>query len=218
MPVFGGYETVAPLSPTPFGAVYKAKKAGGPPEFIIKTFNPLGAGADELRRHPDVKRFLGSAELQKLAASNSKHWAPVHDFGISDDGAYYVSTFYPTSVSRLIKGGTKLDAQDLYALTEAVLAGLVELRQCCRRSHGNLLASTILLPRMDVTGYGEAMLAEPLAADSSKAASEQGDLAALGRVLYELVMHKAYSAHGAWPIPESKEWARMGRAGRGWRE
>src|SRR5258706_15788876 len=62
------------------------------------------------------------------------------------------------------------------------------------------------------------MWAEPLAADSTKAASEQGDLAALGRVLYELVMHKAYNVAGAWPIPESPEWARMGRAGKGWRE
>src|SRR2546421_1763422 len=62
------------------------------------------------------------------------------------------------------------------------------------------------------------MLAEPLAADSTKAASEQGDLAALGRVLYELVMHKPYNVACAWPIPESPEWARMGRAGKGWRE
>ena len=58
----------------------------------------------------------------------------------------------------------------------------MELRECCRRSHGNLAPSSILLPRMDASGYAEAMLAEPLAADSSKAASEQGDLAALGRV------------------------------------
>jgi hypothetical protein len=219
MPVFGGYETVGQLSPTPFGSVYKARAAGGSAaNFIIKTFSPLGVDESELKKHPDVKRFLGSAELQKLVAdSNAKHWAPVHEMGISEAGAYYVSTFYPTSASRLIKGKTKLGADDFYALSEAVLAGLVELRQCCRRSHGNLVASAILLPRMDASGYGEAMLAEPLAADSNKAASEQGDLAALGRVLYELVMHKPY-ASGAWPIPDTPEWARMGKRGKSWKE
>src|SRR5258705_3561518 len=167
MPVFGAYETVGQLSPTPFGSVYKAKQAGGSAaSFIIKTFSPLGVDASDLKRHPDVKRFLGSAELQKLvASSNGKHWAPVHEMGITHEGAYYVSTFYPTSASRLIKGKTKLGADDFYELTEAVLAGLVELRECCRRSHGNLLPSSILLPRMDATGYGQAMLAEPLASD-----------------------------------------------------
>src|SRR5882672_4118110 len=219
MPVFGGYETVGQLSPTPFGSVYKAKAAGGSAaNFIIKTYSPLGVDARELKTHPDVKRFLGSAELQKLASEKSKHWAPIHEMGISEEGAYYVSTFYPTSASRLIKGKTKLGADDFYELTAAVLAGLLELRECCRRSHGNLLPSSILLPRMDATGYGQAMLAEPLASDSTKAASEQGDLAAVGRVLYELVMHKAYNVAGAWPIPDTPEWARMGKRGKGWRE
>ncbi len=221
MPVFGAYETVGQLSPTPFGSVYKAKQTGSAAgtNFIIKTFSPLGVDEAELKRHPEVKRFLGSAELQKLVAgSNSKHWAPVHDLGVSPEGAYYVSTFYPTSASRLIKGKTKLGADDFYELTQAIVAGLVELRECCRRSHGNLHGSTILLPRMDATGYGQAMLAEPLAADSTKAASEKADLAALGRVLYELVMHKPYNVAGAWPIPDSPEWARLGRRGGAWRE
>ncbi|HEV8292895.1 MAG TPA: hypothetical protein VGP94_13265, partial [Tepidisphaeraceae bacterium] len=62
MPVFGGYETVGQLSPTPFGSVYKAKaKGGSAANFIIKTYSPLGVDARELKRHPDVKRFLGSA-------------------------------------------------------------------------------------------------------------------------------------------------------------
>src|SRR6266576_2391121 len=100
--------------------------------------------------------------------------------GVSNEGAYYVSTFYPTSASRLIKGKTKLGADDFHELTSAVLAGLVELRECCRRS--------------------------------------QGDLAGLGRVLYELVMHKPYNVAGAWPIPDSPEWARMGKRGKGWKE
>jgi len=126
MPVFGGYETVAQLSPTPFGSVYKAKAAGGAAaNFIIKTFSPLGADAAELKRHPDVKKFLGSAELQKLVAATSKHWAPVHEMGVSNEGAYYVSTFYPTSASRLIKGKTKLGSDDFFELTQAILAGLV---------------------------------------------------------------------------------------------
>src|SRR3954464_4472886 len=119
MPVFGGYETVGQLSPTPFGSVYKAKAAGGAANFIIKTFSPLGVDERELRKHPDVKRFLGSAELQKLASGKSKHWAPIHEMGICEEGAYYVSTFYPTSASRLIKGKTKLGADDFFALTEA---------------------------------------------------------------------------------------------------
>src|SRR4051812_15159713 len=155
MPVFGGYETVAQLSPTPFGAVYKAKAAGGTSaDFIVKTFSPLGVDAAELKRHPDVKKFLGSADLQKqVVASGAKHWAPVHAMGISEEGAFYVSTFFPTSASRLIKGKARVGGDDLYELCGAVLAGLVELRQCCKRSHGNLTSSTILLPRMDATGY-----------------------------------------------------------------
>src|SRR5258706_12119347 len=155
MPVFGGYETVGQLSPTRFGSVYKAKQAGGSAaNFIIKTFSPLGIDAAELKRHPDVKKFLGSAELQKLAAASSKHWAPVHEMGISHEGAYYVSTFYPTSASRLIKSKTKLGSDDFFELTQAIVAGVGGLRGGRRGGHGDLFSHAIFFSAPEGTGGG----------------------------------------------------------------
>ncbi len=88
MPVFGGYETVSQQSATPFESVYKAKRAdsAGGADFIVKTFKPRIETGD-LRKHPEVMRFLGSAKLQqKVAAAGSRHWAPVHEIGISAEG------------------------------------------------------------------------------------------------------------------------------------
>ena len=75
MPVFGGYETVSQQSATPFESVYKAKpvaSAGGA-DFIVKTFKPRIETGD-LRKHPEVMRFLGAAKLdRKSTRLNSSH-------------------------------------------------------------------------------------------------------------------------------------------------
>lgn len=231
MAVFGRFEVVQELSRFPFGSVYSARPVGTreEPRYVVKTFRPALITADDLDTgeaapqplpvgtDPESQGFLAQARLQQKVAAAGRHWAPIHDVGISPEGAYYVSLLYPSSGQRLIRGRVKLDAAALHALLTAVVQGLSELRDAAQQPHGNIKPATVLLPRRDEQGYGEAVLVEPLTPDEARRAGEAADLAGVGDLIYQLVMHRAPGLISGG-INATPEWRRLGRKESAWRD
>jgi formylglycine-generating enzyme required for sulfatase activity len=218
---FGHYETVRELHRTAFNIVYAARRQVGPAEeIVIKVFQPSGLllEAEEAKVESDL--FLGSARAQQeVAAGGAQHWAPIHDCGSTPEGAFYATDKYDRSLQQLIDGRLRLTPQALNAIAESVARGLVELKEASRRPHGNLKASNVLIAGTGDVSQAKIVLSDPL--PSARGYTElhwDADLRAIGEFIYQLVVHRAPPAMEGWQVPQSKEWASLGRQAGDWRD
>jgi hypothetical protein len=185
--------------------------------YAVKVYNPTGLDMDEL--FWESQSFLERARLQQRTAdAGNGHWAPVHEMGTSPAGAYYVTDFHPLSVAGLITGRADVGPGVLYTIVRSIVAGLNELKETGARSHGNLKPSNVLIiSRGDVAVAGAA-LTDPAPAGIAAKSGEAGDLQALGELIYLLVTGRSFSETGSWPLPQSREWNRLGsKPGKLWR-
>src|SRR5437588_1828696 len=117
MPIFGEYETVGePIATVEerghLSTVWQARKsgAGGGPLYVIKVYAPrkphtTQAGADAPLEKDHSLEFIEGIKQQKKAHSEgSRYLSPIHAFGISDHGAWYVTDFYPRNNLRALVG------------------------------------------------------------------------------------------------------------------
>ena len=144
---FGRFETVSELNRSGLAVVYSGRESDSTEEkYALKIYQPssLILAEDEIKTASN--RFLNSARIQqKVKASGAKYWAPVYECGEIPDGAFYITDRYNRSLEQLIDGRMKLTNQVLLKIIESVIKGLVELKDVCRRPHGNLKASNILI-------------------------------------------------------------------------
>jgi peptidyl-prolyl cis-trans isomerase B (cyclophilin B) len=211
---YGRYETLEELYRTPSGSVARATRSESAGPTVVKVFEPDPGFVSAERLEEQVAAFVAAAGVQQsVAAAGSSHWAPIHEFGRVPGGAFYVTTQYPLSAQKLITGKVRLQAPQLFALANGVVKGLQELKRWGKRSHGNLKPSNVLLT---APGTYQALLSDPL--DDPGAGSESGDLYALGRIIYQLVMQQIDRGAASWPIPVSPAWAQLGPTGNRWRE
>src|SRR3954463_11811484 len=220
MPIFGAYETTEELERTPFSVVFRAAQAGAKTRspFVIKTLDLDETSVDPRTLEAKNQQFLSAVKVQQKISdrSGNRHWAPVHDLGTVRGRAFYVTNCYPRTVAGMIKGRVKVSARALYSLVGGIIKGLEELNQLCRRPHGNLKTSNVLIadPDLDPT---EVYLSDPCADDQLPAENaDAADMKALGRVIYQLVTHRAFPEVGGWPIQMNADWNRLGRRGKDW--
>jgi TPR repeat protein len=224
MATFGGYEIVEELYRTPFGYVCSARRAGaeqnGPAtEFVVKVYEAPDTDGDGLPG-PDLigsDGFLGRARLQqKLAQANARHWAPIHELGLSDGKPFYVTDYYPRTAQKLIAGRVVLGATGLHDVIGSIAHGLRELQDACGQPHGSLKPSNILIGGAGEVSGAKIVLTDPLCGDDHRQIEQGADLHALGALLYQLVMHRPFH-DPAWPVEDSEEWSHLGKFAGAWR-
>ena len=217
---FGRFETVRELNRTGLTLVCIGRELGSIEEkYALKISQPpsLILGEEEAKR--ESRRFLSSARIQqKVTAGDAPHWASVYDCGEISDGAYYITDKYDRSLQQLIDDRIKLTGQVLHKIIESIIKGLIELKQACDRPHGNLKASNIL-----ITGTGDILqtrfvLSDPLSDEQiDREADFDRDLRAVAELIYELITHRPTPAIEGWQVPDSAEWAVLGKQAKGWR-
>lgn len=216
MATFGQFETVREVHRSGLKSVWTARRAGSAEEpafaAVLCEPDPAITGADAATQA--VESFVDQADVQRRAASGGGgHWAPVHDAGLQENGAFLVTDLFPRSAERLTLSRVRTDGATLRHVAGSIAAGLRELHAAASRPHGNLRATNVLI------GPGEwatarVVLCDPLSARSVKGVRAGADQRALGELIYELVLHQPY--RGAFPVADSPEWAGLGGTKAGW--
>jgi formylglycine-generating enzyme required for sulfatase activity len=221
MGVFGGYETVRELGRSGLAASLTARRSGAAAEkFVVKSFCPPPGEFEEEQVRPRIEAFLDGARAhQQVVRSGARHWATVHEVGEADGGAYFVTDYHGRSVRHLIRGQVKLGGRGLHQIVTGIVEGLIELKLACKRPHGNLKPTNILLTGKAGMDKAIVLLTDP--APGRQIDPKQGDvvdLHALGELIYQLVLLRTGRAMSGWPAPEGPEWTRLGRCGEQWRQ
>jgi len=220
MTSFGRYETVRELHHSGFTVVYSGRAAADPAEkFVIKVFQPSTFLLEAEQVKTESELFLSSAHVQqKAAASGAQYWAPIYECGSIPDGAFYTTDKYDHSLQQLIDVRVALTTQALCEIVESVARGLVELKQACGRPHGNLKATNILIAGEGDISQAKIALSDPLPDEHIDTSVHwDSDLGDIAEFIYQLVMHRPSPAVEGWQVPDSKEWAKLGKLAKDWR-
>ena len=220
MASFGQYQTVHELYNIGFTALYSAHTANSTEElFAIKAFQPSLLLVDEKQAKIETILFLNSAKVQqKLSASDAQYWAPIHEFGLISNGAFYVTDKYNRSLQQLISGRVRLNTQLLHTIIQSVAKGLLELKKACSRPHGNLKASNILIADAENILQTKTVLTDPLPdRHIDTQVHWNTDLRAIAEFIYQLVMQRQSPATRGWQAPDSQEWTTLGKHANDWR-
>ncbi|MHC4437106.1 MAG: formylglycine-generating enzyme family protein, partial [Planctomycetota bacterium] len=217
---FGRFESVHELHRTGVAVIYSGQEAAGHEEkFALKIFqpSPLILGEDVLKSESDL--FLNSAGIQqKVAASGARHWAPIYECGSIPDGAYYVTDKYDRSLQQLLDGRLRISGPVLHAIVESIVMGLIELKEECGRPHGNLKATNVLIAGTGEISQTRVVLSDPSSDEQFDSKGRwDDDLRAIARFIYELITHRPTPAVDGWQVPDSPEWAKLGKKADGWR-
>lgn len=215
--MFGPFEIIDELSLTPNGSVARARRLGEEAAlYVVKRFNP--PVEDPAEPHWESAVFIDRARAQQmLAASGAEHWAPIHQVGVSESGAWFATNYLPLSAQKLIDGRIDLKPHNLYAIISAIVRGLLELKESRNRPHGDLKASNVLIDGMDLNA-AHVLLTDLGSTAQATKAGEPGDVLAIGQILYGLVMRQPFTEGDAWPLPEDPRWTKLGSAGAIWRQ
>ncbi|KPK76838.1 MAG: hypothetical protein AMJ79_05260 [Phycisphaerae bacterium SM23_30] len=217
MSSFGSYESVREFYREGFKSASTARAGGRTAEeFVVKQWQSVAALFDPQQIQSAQEAFLDSARVQKQAAGG-RFWAPIHQADKTDDGAYYVTDYYPRSLEQPIQGRVKLDARTLHAILSAVVQGLIELQTTCDRPHGNLKPTNVLLGEESIPAHLRVVLTDPL--PTARLDVQQGkidDFHALGELIHQLILHRSFQVLGGWPIAEGPEWRHLGKQSQLW--
>ena len=249
MPNFGDYETVGePLAVLNLqghsSVVWKARKAGAPDnrEFIVKCYSPHrrakeGGVEEALDRDRGLEFLEGVKQLKKAHTEDPRFLVPVHDLGISPDGAWYVSDFFPRgSLMALIGRRAKVDSAALKQIVGCIVAACLALKKSRGASHGNLKPSNVFLAgKTRPLPQTQIVLADPVPAAPLQLArlepedrktvdellhqvSEVQDLRALGEIILQLVERRIIRSGYCDPPQRSELWDGLGKDGERWRQ
>jgi len=220
MTSFGRYETVRELHHSGFTVLYSGRAADDPAEkFAIKVFQPSTFLLEAEQVKTESELFLSSAQVQqKTAAGGAQYWAPIYECGSISEGAFYVTDKYDHSLQQLIDVRVALTSQALCEIVESIAKGLVELKQACGRPHGNLKATNILIAGEGDISQTTIALSDPLPDEHIDTAVHwDSDLRDIAEFVYQLIMHRPSPAVDGWQVPDSKEWAKLGKLAKDWR-
>ncbi|MHC4111730.1 MAG: hypothetical protein ACYSUY_11690, partial [Planctomycetota bacterium] len=220
MATFGRFETVREIHRTGYTTVYTGRSPESTAEqFAIKVFHPSALLLEGGQAKTEIDLFLkGTEAQQKAAAGEAQHWAPVHQYGSSPGGAFYVTEKYEHSLQQLIDIRLKLSSKVLSDIVESVAKGLMELKESCGRPHGNLKATNVLISGTEDISQGKIVLCDPLPDELTDTKLHwDSDLRAIAELIYQLVVHQQSPRVDGWQAPDSKEWRSLGRNAASWR-
>lgn len=209
------YEIGEELFRTAMGivAVVRSQKGSSGAPRVIKLFQPIlpGIGGDA----NGVEAFLQRVRVQHdVSKSGALHWAPIHDFGRIDDGAFFVTDLYPRSLQKLVNGRVILGGAELFGVIHAIVEGLSEIKRSAGRGHGALKPGNVLISGAASFNKTQIVLSDPTGESPD---GESHDLSSLGELIHQLVTQRRFSGAASWPLSASAEWGRLGSRGDGWR-
>mgnify|MGYP000474580553 CR=1 FL=1 len=220
MATFGRFEAVHEIRRTGYTTVYTGRSPESPEErFAIKVFQPPALLLEGGQAKTEIDLFLKSTEAQqKAAAGGAQYWAPVHQFGSSPEEAFYVTDQYEHSLQQLIDIRLKLSNKVLSDIVESVAKGLIELKESCRRPHGNLKATNVLISGTEDISQRKIVICDPLPDELIDAEVHwDNDLRAIAELIYQLVVHQQPPRVSGWQAPDSKEWHSLGKNAASWK-
>jgi hypothetical protein len=233
---FGDYVATRQLAVEQNTVIYRARRHDSPlgeksENHVIVLFLERKARVETESENANVSlekdlqlQFLDTVKQQKKAyESGVKNLAPVRDFGLGPQGAWYATDYYPRGfLKKWITQRAGVSEQELRHIIGATVRSLLALQRDCKRSHGNLGSSSILIGgKIGAPLRGAPILLTFLkpgdASDSDN--FERSDLKALGLIVYQLVCRQDASPFNAdiYPIPTSECWAQLGPQGDYWR-
>jgi hypothetical protein len=229
MPVFGQFESTDEFYRHGLGFVARARVISDNDakwKLVVKVFQPPLRVAGHEAMRAAIDSFLLRSQLQAALAAMSPYWAQVHACGRgpAPEAAFYITDYCPRSLGKLISGRVKMSSGGLYSITNGIIQGLIDLRKTARRPHGGLRPSNVLLTGSDDLARARVLLTDLAPFNSSGAEMEtpsppeDSDLAALGRIIFELVLHRPFNGMQSYPAAASGEWSALGSRGEGWRE
>ncbi len=251
MPIFGDYETFEEVAvheqPGHVTTVYKAKKLGGRAEtvYAVKVFiphlppDPVQRSEEELGEDPTSSFIEGIKRLKQAHATGGAGLVPVHDFGMTDGGAWFATDYCQRqSIGEFIIRQFKPDSEALRHVVSSVVKGCLTLKRATGGSHGGLRPSNILL-----AGTGNLplrktplQLMDPYPASHSvinklspsdretvttmlEEALELQDLRCIGELIFQLVEQRLVRGYDYnLPTSTSPAWTGLGKDGEYWRE
>ena len=233
---FGDYVATRQLAVEQNTVIYRARRQDAPlgekfENHVIVLFLARKAGVGDesesanTRLEKDLQlQFLDTVKQQKKAhESGVNNLAPVRDFGLGPQGAWYATDYYPRGfLKKWITQRAGVSEQELRHIIGATVRSLLALQRDCNRSHGNLDSSSILIGGKIGAPLREApILLTFLKPGGASDADdfERRDLKALGLVIYQLVCRQDASPFNAdiYPIPASEYWTQLGPQGDYWR-
>jgi len=251
MPVFGEYETLGePVAVTEerghTSKVWQARLVGSKDGrlFAIKCYQPRPqqpkpGETEHLQKDRSLEFLEAVKQLKKAQSEGGRCLSPIHAFGVSPDGAWYVTDFYPgKTLKELIVRRGRVDGAALRHVVRSVVAGCLAIKRSRGYSHGNLKAANVFLvgnPR--ALSKRPIQLGDPYPASTTQLAGledqdrkavgdllnqtvEAQDLRALGELLLQLVRGRliANAFDFDYPIARSPAWDNLGKEGETWRE
>jgi hypothetical protein len=252
MPRFSEYETVEQLSiaedPGYWATIWTARKSESRDRrlYILKSYasrhQPMAERRPEepLPSNPALGFLEGIKALKEAAGKGGRCLAPIHGFGLTPEGAWYVTDFYERkTLKEYIARRGRVDGAALRQIVHSVVTGCLALKAVrpFGAGHGNLKPSNVLLagqPRP--LRYTPFHLTDPypgprqllgLEARRLDAGTpvpcppgEEEELRALGELVLQLVEGRIFrsSYDYNYPIVRSEKWDRLGSTGEFWRE
>ena len=217
---FGRFESGRELHRTGLTVVYGGQEVGGPAEkYALKVFQPFSFVLEEGKVETESRGFLDSARIQqRVGSAGAQHWAPVYDCGSTPEGTFYVTDRYDRSLRQLMDGRIRVSGPVLHTIVESIAKGLLELKQECRRPHGNLKATNVLIAGTGDISQTKIVLSDPSSEEHiDSEAYWNRDLRAIAEFIYELITHRPTPTVDGWQAPDSVEWNKLGRQADGWR-
>ena len=249
MPVFGDFETVGePVATTEdrshVATVWRARKTGVDDgrSYAVKSYAPrrqtqAAASEEELERDGGLRFAEGIKDLRKASLQGGRCLMEIHDLGITPEGVWYVSDFYPRTLERFIALRGRVDAEGLRHIVGSVIVGCLALKRARGFSHGNLKTRNVFLvgaPRAlrktalqlgDPYPAGGEQLSHLEAGDRKvvgdllKQTVEAQDLHAIGELILQLVEGRVIQRDDInYPVRESDAWNVLGKDAVRWRE
>jgi len=220
MAKFGRFESIREISRMGYVTIHSGRMPGdstGP--FVIKVFQPPALLLEEEQARTEIDLFLKSADAQQtVAAGGAQHWAPIHEYGRTPEGAFYVTDKYEHALQQFIDVRLKLDGETLGIIVGAVAEGLIELKDSCGRPHGNLTAANVLIGGTGDVSERTIVLCDPLPDERIDATVHcDTDLLAVAALIYQLVVHRPPPNVANWEAPDSEEWHGLGKQASSWR-
>ena len=201
MPAYGDFETVGDPLPTTeqrsgVATVWKARNIGVDDGrvYAVKCYAPqrrlqTAASGEELEHDGGLRFAEGIKDLRKACQQGGRCLARIHDFGITQEGVWYVTDFYPRTLEKFITLRGRVDADGLRHIVGSVVAGCLALKRSRGYSHGNLKTSNVFLvgaPR--ALRRTAILLGDPYPAAAGQISRlEAGDRRMIGELLQQTV-------------------------------